>query len=74
MIECNLTTRKGYTVPHNDQGGRHTGKTPKRTFEHRLAGGNHRNTSGCFGAFLGMVAVGLAGVVGLAYAFTEAVL
>lgn len=61
-------------MPHNDQGGRHTGKTPKRTFEHKLAGGNHRDTDGCLGAFLGMVAVGLTAVAGFAYALTEAVL
>lgn len=38
---------EGDAMPHNDQGGFHTGKPPKRTFEHKLAGGNHRKDGCC---------------------------
>jgi hypothetical protein len=52
-------------MPHNDQGGFHKGHRPSRTFEHRLAGGNHRKSDGCLSAFLLIVGLGAAGVYGL---------
>lgn len=59
-------------MPHNDQGGFHTGKTPKRPFEHKLAGGNHRSSKdGCLGAALGLVGAGLTAVLGIAYGVVE---
>lgn len=42
-------------MPHNDH-GRHA-KTPRRPVEHRVAGGNHRERSGCFAVLVLLLVV-----------------
>jgi hypothetical protein len=39
--------------------------------EHRIAGGNHRDTNGCFGAFLALVGIGVTAVTGVGYGIVQ---
>jgi hypothetical protein len=55
-------------MPHNDQGGFHTGRPPKRPTEHKIAGGNHRGRDGCFAAFVLLLMIPL-GTVALVAGF-----
>lgn len=57
-------------MPHNDH-GRHEGNRPHRPMEHRIAGGNHRDTNGCFGAFLALVGIGVTAVTGVGYGIVQ---
>jgi hypothetical protein len=60
-------------VPHNDH-TRHGGENPPRPFEHKLAGGNHRDQDGCLGAFFALVGIGVTAVTGIGYGIAQAIL
>lgn len=66
-------------MPHDYSPGRHTAGGRRRTFEHKLAGGNHRKQGGCceFGVAVRAVALmtlaAAATVVGVATALVSTI-